>query len=89
MKTRNAPPSVFKRAFAMFKGLLDKRTPWPARLTGIVVLLYVVFPFDFIPDAFPVLGWLDDAAVAAIGLFIIARLIPKDVLREYLKEKDE
>jgi uncharacterized membrane protein YkvA (DUF1232 family) len=46
-------------------------------------------PFDFIPDAIPVLGWLDDATVAAIGIFIITKLVPKEVLGEYLEEKDK
>ncbi|HEY9695680.1 MAG TPA: YkvA family protein [Trichocoleus sp.] len=29
-------------------------------------LLYVVSPVDISPDAFPVLGWLDDGAIVAL-----------------------
>jgi uncharacterized membrane protein YkvA (DUF1232 family) len=89
MKTRNASPSFLKKCYALFRGLLDKRTPWLAKITGLVVLAYVILPFDFIPDAIPVLGWLDDATVAAIGIFIISKLVPKEVLGEYLNEKED
>jgi uncharacterized membrane protein YkvA (DUF1232 family) len=87
MKTRNSAPSFLKQCYALFRGLLDKRTPWLAKMTGIVVLAYVVFPFDFIADVIPILGWLDDAAVAAVGIFIISKLVPPEVLKDYLKAK--
>jgi uncharacterized membrane protein YkvA (DUF1232 family) len=31
-------------------------------------ILYLVSPIDFLPDIFPVVGWIDDAAV--IGLLV-------------------
>jgi uncharacterized membrane protein YkvA (DUF1232 family) len=31
-------------------------------ITGIA-LLYILFPFDIIPDYIPVLGWMDDGFV--------------------------
>ena len=33
-----------------------------------VVLLYVVTPIDFVPDAFPVLGWLDDLTLLSMAM---------------------
>jgi uncharacterized membrane protein YkvA (DUF1232 family) len=33
-----------------------------------VVLLYVVTPIDFVPDAFPVLGWLDDLTLLTMAM---------------------
>lgn len=39
--------------------------PLPTVLAGIAALIYFVDPFDLVPDAVPVFGFLDDAAVIA------------------------
>lgn len=39
--------------------------PVPTLLGAIAVLIYLVEPFDLIPDGIPVLGLVDDAAVIA------------------------
>jgi uncharacterized membrane protein YkvA (DUF1232 family) len=31
----------------------------------VLAILYIISPIDLIPDAIPVIGWVDDAAVAA------------------------
>ncbi len=40
----------------------------------IGAILYLLMPFDFIPDAVPVIGWLDDITflVGAISLLLRA-----------------
>lgn len=58
----------------MFEMLWDYRkgryttTPWLTIATIIMVLLYVLNPFDLIPDFIPFIGYLDDLAVLTIGL---------------------
>ncbi len=37
----------------------------------VLAILYIISPIDFIPDAIPVVGWVDDAAVA-VGAGAIA-----------------
>ncbi len=36
---------------------------FPTSVTMVVSLMYVIFPFDLLPDIIPLLGWIDDIAV--------------------------
>jgi uncharacterized membrane protein YkvA (DUF1232 family) len=36
------------------------------KLVGVLAVVYVVSPIDLIPDAIPVIGWLDDIGVIAL-----------------------
>jgi uncharacterized membrane protein YkvA (DUF1232 family) len=51
--------------------LRDPAVPAWRRWLLVLAAAYVVMPFDAIPDALPVLGWLDDvgAVTMALGLF--------------------
>ncbi len=46
--------------------LLSRRTPWYVRLILLAGLIYVVSPYDLIPEWIPVFGVMDDLALAAI-----------------------
>lgn len=58
----------------------DPRLPWIARSLLLLFALYLISPFDLLPDAFPVLGWLDDLGLIAFALPALLRLIPEPVL---------
>lgn len=60
--------------------LLDRQTPWYVKLLLTVGLLYILVPVDFISDAIPLIGWLDDMAIASFIIALALRLVPKEVM---------
>jgi uncharacterized membrane protein YkvA (DUF1232 family) len=61
----------------------DPRVPWYAKVVGACVVAYALSPIDLIPDFVPVLGYLDDLVLVPLGLMLVLRLIPADVLAEH------
>lgn len=60
----------------------DPRTPWPARILAAVVVAYALSPIDLIPDFIPVLGYLDDLFLVPLGIWLVLRLIPGEVMAD-------
>jgi uncharacterized membrane protein YkvA (DUF1232 family) len=61
----------------------DPRVPWYAKALGACVIAYALSPIDLIPDFIPVLGYLDDLVLVPLGLLLMVRLIPPDILAEH------
>ncbi len=60
----------------------DPRTPWYARVLAIAVIAYALSPIDLIPDFIPVLGYLDDLILVPVGIALVIRLIPAEVMAD-------
>ena len=58
----------------------DPRTRWPVRLLALLVAAYALSPIDLIPDFIPVLGYLDDLVIVPMGLVLVLRLVPRQVM---------
>lgn len=58
----------------------DPRTPGHVRLLALLVAAYALSPIDLIPDFIPVLGYLDDLLLIPLGLALVVRLTPGEVL---------
>jgi hypothetical protein len=43
----------------------------------ILPALYVLDPFDLIPDITPLLGWIDDLVVIPLAAFLAKKLVPE------------
>lgn len=52
-----------RSALALFYCFRDPATPAWVKALIVGALGYFVFPFDAVPDALPIVGWLDDAGV--------------------------
>jgi uncharacterized membrane protein YkvA (DUF1232 family) len=68
---------------AISRAVRDPRVPWYAKAVGVCVVAYALSPIDLIPDFIPVLGLIDDLALVSLGLLLIVRLIPADILAEH------
>ena len=51
-------------------------TPWLARLFGMIIAAYALSPIDLIPDFIPILGYLDDALLIPLGIWLFLKLVP-------------
>ena len=78
-RVRNLKRDVVAIAIA----LRDPRVPWYAKVVGACVVAYALSPIDLIPDFVPVLGYLDDLVLVPLGLLLVVRLIPADILAEH------
>jgi uncharacterized membrane protein YkvA (DUF1232 family) len=47
---------------------------------------YLLWPVDLLPDVIPVVGQLDDLAILALAIKLFIELSPKDIVREYRGE---
>jgi uncharacterized membrane protein YkvA (DUF1232 family) len=60
----------------------DPRVPWHARLLAVAVVAYALSPIDLIPDFIPVLGYLDDLILVPLGIVLVLRMVPSEVMAE-------
>ncbi|MCU5772453.1 YkvA family protein [Erwiniaceae bacterium BAC15a-03b] len=63
----------------------DPGTPWYAKLLALIVAAYAVSPIDLIPDFIPVIGYLDDLILVPLGIMLVVRLIPPEIMDQHRK----
>ncbi len=66
---------VFATASGYLRLLLRKDTPWQAKLILAAALVYLVSPYDLVPDWLLGLGIIDDFAVVTFLVWLALRLI--------------
>lgn len=87
ISTRKERPSLMKRirieAHAVWLAARDPRTPWPARIVGMLIAAYALSPIDLIPDFVPVLGLVDDALIIPAGVWLFVKMVPGELYEEH------
>jgi uncharacterized membrane protein YkvA (DUF1232 family) len=87
-RLRQWAASIKRDTLAVYLGARDPRVPWGVKLLALAVAAYAISPIDLIPDFIPVLGYLDDLVLVPLGVFLVVRLIPRDVLHDLRKQAD-
>lgn len=67
---------------AIYLASRDSRVPWYAKLLALFVAGYALSPIDLIPDFIPILGYLDDLLLLPLGVLLVVRLIPAEVIND-------
>lgn len=75
--------TVKRDVHAVWRAARDPRTPWLAKVLALMVAAYAVSPIDLIPDFIPVLGYLDDLVIVPLGILLVVRLIPPELMAEH------
>jgi uncharacterized membrane protein YkvA (DUF1232 family) len=78
------PP--IREPYTLFLIIKDHRTPLPAKLIALciiaLVLAYTIYPMDIIADYLPLLGWMDDLVLIPLGINLVEKFLPQDLLTE-------
>jgi uncharacterized membrane protein YkvA (DUF1232 family) len=78
-----------KETVALTLACRHPRVPWYAKALAVVVVGYALSPIDLIPDFIPVLGYLDDLVLIPLGIMLVIRMVPADVLVECRRQSEE
>ena len=71
-----------EQVYAVALALRHPRTPWYAKAIAAGTIAYFLAPIDLIPDPIPILGHLDDLLIVPLGVWLVIRLTPREVMQE-------
>ena len=57
----------------LFRFFSRANIPFRSKLLVIIATLYIIFPFDILPDFLPVLGWLEDIVIGLLTFSYVNR----------------
>lgn len=68
--------------FALYLAARDPRMPWYAKAGAALIVGYALSPIDLIPDFIPILGYIDDLLLLPLGIWLVMKMIPREVMME-------
>ena len=75
--------TVKRDAHALYRAARDPRVPWYAKGLAVAIAAYAASPIDLIPDFIPVVGYLDDLIIVPLGIALVIKLIPAEIMAEH------
>jgi uncharacterized membrane protein YkvA (DUF1232 family) len=61
----------------------DPRVPWYTKALAIAVAGYAFSPLDLIPDFIPVIGFVDDVILVPLGIVLVIKMVPAEIMEEH------
>ena len=89
VKLRDAARRIKRDVLTVYFVARDPRTPLPVRLLALCIAAYALSPIDLIPDFIPVLGYLDDVLLLPLGIVLVIRLTPAEVIQTSRAKADQ
>ena len=83
---RGPVKEIWGKVRALWEFALKSDAEWSKKAIALAALVYLVTPFDAVPDFTPILGLLDDVSVILFAAAQLAELI-KEFLREAAEQK--
>ena len=74
---------VKRDSYALYLAARDPRVPWYAKVLALAVAGYAASPIDLIPDFIPIIGYVDDLIIVPLGIALVIRLIPPDIMAKH------
>ena len=76
---------LWKQVQLVYKLLLDPEVPIYLKVLPFAAIIYLLFPFDFLPDVIPGIGQLDDITLLVLGAKMFIELAPDQAVARHLQ----
>ena len=80
--------SIKRDIVALWIAGRDPAVPLHVKVCAAAVAAYALSPIDLIPDFIPVLGYLDDLLIVPLGVLLVVRMIPPDLMTRFRAEAE-
>src|ERR687884_295408 len=81
-RLRSRARELKRELIALALAVRHPRTPWYSRLIVAGCVAYALTPVDLIPDAIPIVGFIDDLIFIPLAIALAVRFIPAPVLAD-------
>lgn len=81
-KLKTKAKQLKTQVLAVYLAGKHKDTPLGAKILAVIVTAYALSPIDLIPDFIPILGYLDDLILLPLGMYLVLKMIPEDIMEQ-------
>src|SRR5262245_49381087 len=82
-RTRQWARLAKRDVHAIYRAARDPRVPWYAKALAFCVAGYSFSAINSTPDFVTVLGYMDDVIIVPLGILIVVKMIPPEIMAEH------